>query len=344
MISHKFIENNLYRRSIISYLLYPLGLLFAAIQVIRRLIYSTIPGLSYHSPCHIISIGNIVSGGSGKTPLTIFLARFLAQKGKKVAVSHRDYAGNFEQDNKLISDFKEVYSYAEYAGDEAYLLALNLPGIPVIAGKNRKKSIDLLLQKFPDLDHIILDDSFQHLKVEHDLDLITINADSGIGNGFVLPAGILREPVKTLRKADIIILTGSNELPDYVRKYKAKVISGKYQVKGLYNMQNKALKTVDVESKKIALFSGIGNPLAFEKTVREMGLDFLHHFKFADHYHFKQADLEKLQTEAKARNIDFFMTTEKDQVKLTKLNTAGLNIVVLKIELKITDTNLLDFF
>ena len=333
MISQKFIEKHLYQRSLLSYLLYPLSLIFTAVQKIRRMIYSSIPGLSYRSPCHIISVGNIVSGGSGKTPLTIFLAQYLSQKGRKIAVSHRDYGGRFERENRLISDRKEVFSEAKYAGDEAYLLARKLPGIPVIAGKHRKRSIEKLVQEFPDLDHIILDDSFQHLKVKHDLDIIVMNALGGRGNGFLLPAGILREPVSVLAKADLIVLNNSIDIPDYLSKYKEKLIAGKYRTKGFFDLQNIEKKITDFKGKRIALFSGIGNPAAFELTVKEVGISFVHHFKFADHHHYDRADLEKLRLEADLKDIDLFITTEKDQVKLTKLEVTDLDIIVLKIEL-----------
>ncbi len=337
MISQQFIQKHLYNRSLLSYILFPFSIIFAGIQMIRRIIYSSFPGLSYRSSCQIISVGNIVSGGSGKTPLTIFLAEYLSGKGRNVAVSHRDYGGNFEQGNKLISNREEVFSYAEYAGDEAYLLALKLPGIPVIAGKNRKRSIEILLNTFPDLEYIILDDSFQHLKVKHDIDLITINADGGVGNGFVLPAGILREPVSTLSEVDMIIYNGSEEIPRYLHKYKQKVITGKYRVKGFYDLKNNQHEVTSLQKKKIMLLSGIGNPASFEATVRESGMNFVHHYKFADHYHYDAVDVERLKRDSLTGKTDLFITTEKDLVKLKKLNLTGLNLLVLKIELQLSE-------
>ena len=99
----------------------------------------------------------------------------------------------------MISDENQVLDLAKEAGDEAFLLASKLPGIPVIAGRNRKKAIQILEEKYPELEYIILDDSFQHLKVEHDLDFVVFNAIGGMGNGFVLPAGILRESISALK-------------------------------------------------------------------------------------------------------------------------------------------------
>jgi tetraacyldisaccharide 4'-kinase len=342
MVSQEFIAKHLYKRSILSYLLLPPSLLFLVIQFFRRLIYKCCPVLSFRSSCSIISVGNIISGGSGKTPFTIFLTRHLSDKGKKVAVSHRGYKGNYEKNNKLISDRKEILPSAELAGDEAFLLAEKLPGIPIIAGKNRKRSINLLLKKFPDLDYIILDDSFQHLKVRHDFDFITINGKSGLGNGFVLPAGILREPASVLAQADYIVYNGRNELPRTLTKFADKVIKGEYRVKGFYTPGGADVDIEYFSDKKIGLLSGIGNPGSFEYTIESEKLEFAFHFKFPDHFHYKMSDIKYLQESVTDKNIDLLITTEKDYVKIKKLGKIDIEIIVLEIEFIISELKLLE--
>jgi len=158
----KMIERHLLNRSFLSYLLLPIAWKFALLQIIRRKIIFP----KFKARCKIVSIGNIVSGGSGKTPATIYLAKYFVTKGEKVAVSHRGYKGKFEKSNRIISDRKQIFDCAKDAGDEPFLLAEKLKNIPVVVGKNRQKSIELLLAKFPDLDYIILDDSFQNLKIK----------------------------------------------------------------------------------------------------------------------------------------------------------------------------------
>jgi tetraacyldisaccharide 4'-kinase len=342
MITQKFIRQNLYRRSLLSYLLYPFSVIFAAIQLLRRKIYSLIPALSYKGFCGIISVGNIVSGGSGKTPFTVFLAEYLTKKGKLVAVSHRDYKGNFETTNKLISERNGIFSYAEYAGDEAYLLARKLPGVPVIAGKNRKKSLQLLMEEFPDLDHVILDDSFQHLKVKHEIDFVIINEVGGLGNGFVLPAGILREPVSTLKKANYIVYIGKNKIPEYLNKYSDRLLQGDYRIKGFYDVEENRMDINELGKYKIALLSGIGNPESFENTFRKTGLNFVSHFKFTDHFNYKTSDLAKIKLKIKQQFINMIVTTEKDFVKIKKLEGIDFPLAVLEIEFFCLDTSFLD--
>jgi len=343
MLFQKFIRQNLYQRSILSYLLFPLSIIFASIQVIRRKIYLLIPGLSYKSPCKIISIGNIVSGGSGKTPFTIFLAKYLTGKGYNIAVSHRGYKGNFEDQNKLISTKDEIYSFAEKAGDEACLLANKLPGIPVIAGKNRKMSIQILLEIFPELDYIILDDSFQHLKVKHDIDFVIVNALGGLGNGFLLPAGILREPVSVLKNADFIIFNGNRNIPDYLEKYAEKVILGHYKIKGIYDLSGNNVGIDELHKKRIALLSGIGIPESFEKTISELGLNFEVHLKFPDHYDYNNPSaLKKINSQLEHNKIDIIITTEKDFVKLKYIEKIETHLAVLEIEFHVSNYKLIE--
>ena len=110
-IMQNLIEKNLYNKSLLSFLLWPLSMIYSAILILRRKLHSG----GYRSRCKIISVGNIVSGGSGKTPVTIFLAKHLQKRGKKVAISHRGYKGKFENENKLISDEKEVFNFSQKA-------------------------------------------------------------------------------------------------------------------------------------------------------------------------------------------------------------------------------------
>jgi len=254
-----------------------------------------------------------VSGGSGKTPFTIFLVNHLKDKEFKVAVSHRGYKGKFEYGNKLISNRNDIIDSASDAGDEAFLLASKLKGIPVIVGKNRGLSIKILEQKFPDLDYIILDDSFQHLKVFHNLDFVVFNEIGGIGNGFVLPAGILREPLSALKFADYIVFNGKGEIPGQLLKYNKPILRGEYTVKRFFDKDGNNIKI----SGRMSLLSAIGLPRSFENTVEKAGFSFEKHYSFPDHYDYKdKAILQKIETELRKEKIDHLLITEKDFTKL----------------------------
>jgi len=323
----KMIEQNLYRKSLLSYLLWPLSIIYSLILILRRKIHPS----GYQSRCKIISVGNIVSGGSGKTPVTIFLAKHLQKLGKKVAVSHRGYKGKFENKNKLISDENKVFDFAKDAGDETYLLATKFIGIPVIAGRNRKKSIQILEEKYPDLDYIILDDSFQHLKIQHDLDFVIFNAIGGIGNGFVLPAGILREPLGALKYADYIVFNGTCEIPDKIKKYDIPILKGGYKIKQISDIEGNLINPEG----KLALLSGIGLPRSFENTIHQTGLSFEKHFRFPDHYDFKDKEIIKqISANVKLEKINYLLTTEKDFAKLRFIEH-DLPLVIVEVEFEL---------
>ncbi|MCF7921007.1 MAG: tetraacyldisaccharide 4'-kinase [Candidatus Cloacimonetes bacterium] len=325
----KFIERHLKRISLLSLILYPFSILYYLVQIFRRKFY--LRSLKYKSSLKVISVGNITAGGSGKTPFTIFLTKKLMTEGYSVAVSHRGYKGKFEQDNCLISNRDGLLPEAENAGDEALLLAEKLPGIPVITGKDRKKSLKMLAEVFPDLQIVILDDSFQHLKVQHDYDFLIFNQAGGIGNGFLLPAGILREPLSALKYADCIIYNGEGVIPMYLKKYQIKVKQGHYKTLGLFEGNNKEIQQSELTQSKLALISGIGNPQSFENTISSLKLKWKEHFRFPDHHNYSASDIEKINIQLKNQKIDYLLTTEKDYTKLRK---AELNckLLVLRIE------------
>jgi len=327
-----FIARHLYQRSLLSILLLPWAGLNWLMQKVRR----SLPRKQFISQAKIISVGNIVSGGSGKTPTTIFLAKSLQAAGKTVAVSHRGYKGKFEANPTLLSDRENVFDFAAQAGDEAYLLAEKLGGVPVIAGKNRVAAIQILQQQYPDLQYIILDDSFQHLRVKHDYDFIVFNALGKIGNGWLLPAGILREPLSALKYADQIIYNGAGELPKFLIDQNLPIARANYKISKFRDAKGKILSISTLQNSKIALLSAIGVPQSFEATIGNCGLNFQKHFALPDHDDF--SDLSKLQKIAKQK-FDFILITEKDWAKL-KFVSHNLPIVVAESEFEIENLEL----
>jgi tetraacyldisaccharide 4'-kinase len=336
MALHSYIEKHLLHRSILSCLLFPASLLFGMIMKLRRTIYTTILS-QYKAPVFIISIGNIVAGGSGKTPFTMFLAGLLTEQNLKVGVSHRGYKSKFEREIQLISDNEGVLPEAEQAGDEAWLIATRLAGIPVAVGKNRKQAIKALLKAYPCLDCIILDDSFQHLNVKHNLDFIIVNDNIGFGNGFVLPAGYLREPVSALKFADAIVLNyqSSNRaasVPNTIKHFELPFFAGYYNLDYLYDFRGNKIDPESISGTKIMLLSGIGNPSGFEESAKELNLKIVAHKILPDHCDYNEQKLRKdiIATYHKS-GAKWLLTTEKDYAKLRRFNEFSDCLLILGI-------------
>ncbi|RLD56689.1 MAG: tetraacyldisaccharide 4'-kinase [Bacteroidetes bacterium] len=339
------IKNNLYKRSLLSYLLLPISGVYTSVQIFRRKWYKTFPSKIYRSEYKIISIGNIVSGGSGKTPFTIFLTKYLTQKGFSVAISHRGYKGKFEKENKLISNKKEVFDFAQDAGDEAFLLATKLDGIPIVVGKNRSLSIEILTHRFPELDYIILDDSFQNLKIHHYLDIVVFNQIGGIGNGWVLPSGILRESLSALRYTDIIVFNGTGKVPSELEKAQKPILKGSYIITRVLSFTKKMIQLKDLKGKKIILLSGIGLPQSFEETVKRIGIKFTKHICLPDHFSYENNKIfAELQNLVVKENINFILTTEKDFSKIQYKNRLNLPFIIIEIEFQLENEELLNHF
>ncbi len=311
---HGFLRKNLLQRSLLSYALYPLGELYAAIQATRR---NHLAKSSYHAPCKVISIGNIVSGGSGKTPLTIALVKMLSASGIRVAVSHRGYKGKFEHSPRIISNSQKVLYPADVAGDEAHLIASSLPGIPVVVGRKRKDAIRLLLKSYPNTQVVVMDDAFQHARVARDLDIVCFAAETGIGNGFVLPAGYLRESLSALHLDCLAVVyrMQTNQLPNpWEQMLNTQNIFHSYATyQDCVDYTGEHFPLQSLISKRIVLVSGIANPSSFENVAKQLGLGYIHHYTFPDHYHFADANLPNTLL---SEQPDIVLCTQKDIMKL----------------------------
>ncbi len=314
------LDKLLYRKTIFSYLLYPVSLIYGMIVAGKRKRFRQEKDLLKTKlligNTKLISVGNILVGGSGKTPFTIFLAKTLLDSGYKVAVSHRGYKGRFEESCHLISDYSEVYPEASDAGDEPLLLAENLKGIPVIAGKNRFEAVHVLTKHFPELDYIILDDSFQHHKVVKDFNFIMFNDNLHSPNKFLLPAGPYREDMTALKDADVLVYMGTKDIE--LTRFRLPIMRGSYTFNSFRTLDNRSIDIQALLGKKIALLSAIGQPDSFEKTIKSQGIDFCRHFTYPDHYDYGEGTIQYVK---QTDSFDYIITTEKDAVKLRYIKT-----------------------
>ncbi len=287
----------------------------------------------YRLNCKVISVGNLTWGGTGKTPIVELVAKRLSEKVDKVAIQSRGYGG-------------KVY---QSMGDEPFMLQENLPGIPVIAGKNRVKEARLALNRLR-FDTLILDDGFQHWRLFRDLDIVAIDAANPFGNGFLIPRGILREPVSALNRADIFFLTRVDFAGDNLTEVKqrltdinprAVIVESVHSPEGFYDIleQPKKIDTSLLKEKKLGMITAIGNPDYFEKTLLNLGLTISAKFIFPDHHEFSSEELGDTIRFCKQEGITALLTTQKDAVRLRGYcpGLAGIQVLVLRIEIKITE-------
>jgi tetraacyldisaccharide 4'-kinase len=282
-----------YRRGAIAWLLWPASLVFRGMVSLRRILYRLRILRSAHPGIPVIVVGNLTVGGSGKTPLTLWIAEFLKAKGWNPAIVARGYGATLRAPRAAT-----VASDAAEVGDEPVLLARR-SGCPVWVGPDRLRVIAALRQAHPDVDVLILDDGLQHYRLRRDLEIAIVDA-RGLGNGFLLPAGPLREPARRLKRVSAVVAHGAGA-PGF-----AMVLAGET----LHRMTDARDRrpAAAFAGQKVHAVAGIGDPNRFFLHLARMGVKVLPH-PFPDHHRFKPSDLE-FGDDAPV------LMTEKDAVKL----------------------------
>jgi len=321
---------------------------------LRRIFYKKAVLKSKGLPCPIISIGNITVGGTGKTPMTIYVAQVVKQLGYKVAIISRGYKGKAEKVGGIVSDGRVLLMTPEIAGDEPYMMAKRLKDVPVIVGKNRFKAGRLAIRKF-DPDIIVLDDGFQHLKLQRDLDLVLLDYRKPFGNGHLLPRGVMREPASALFCANAIILTRSDTVNDYemssslkkLRSYERnklvyrtfhhpfvyKIINGEKKIFET-NMQEALRQNSDcIKGRTVFAFSGLADNHSFQQTVKSFKCNLSGFMEFSDHHQYSERDLDEILSAAKKSMSECIITTEKDYVRIAHKIDWSDDLFVIGIEI-----------
>ncbi len=283
----------------------------------------------------VISVGNLTLGGTGKTPMTLWIAQTLKDRGRKPAILSRGYKGNADGTVNVVSDGIKVLLSPESAGDEPVMMAQKLKGVPILVGVDRYLSGKHALEHFG-VDTLILDDGFQHLSLHRDCNILLLDDANPFGNGRVFPAGHLREPLDALSRADLICYTRAQAgLPRMKVRFTKPVneIQTSPRIgKWIYLETGENLSQDAIKNKPVAVFCGIARPDDFVKLLTEDGIQVVSRFDFSDHYRYSSQDCRYIQDHARRCNAEFILTTEKDAVKLN-VNSWDPPLIVASIEL-----------
>jgi tetraacyldisaccharide 4'-kinase len=320
-----------------SFVLPPLSLLYGAVTRTRLSLYrrGTFHTTKLARP--VISIGNITTGGTGKTPLVEWVARTLAAHGKKVCILTRGYGRKDPHLQVIVSDGYGVLASPAEAGDEPYLLATKLTGqAAVISSADRIAAGEEAIKDFG-TECFVLDDGFQHLRLARDLNVVTIDATNPWGGGRLLPHGRLREAPEVLSRADCVVITrcdqarGIEELQTEIARLirERPVFRSEMRPVRVVTMKNGS-ETLGAPA-RVAAFCAVGNPGSFFDNVRRQGFEIELQRSFPDHHVYSQSEIDSLIKDAGASSL---ITTAKDAVKLRTLSFS-VPCYVMEIEIAI---------
>jgi len=296
--------------------------------------------------CPVVSVGNLTTGGTGKTPVVIALAKYFCGEGKRVAVLSRGYRRS--KKNKAlvwVSDGQKLLAAPEEGGDEPVLIAKSCPQAAVVVGANRYQAgLEAIRLFHPDL--IILDDGFQRrFQLHRDLDIVVVDGINPFSTGWVLPAGLLREPMAALAEADVLVLNKVNQArsPEDIKTVLRHHNPRAYQVESRYhpvllrNLETgKEVKPGSLDRLSVGAFSGVANPLSFIRTLAEFKVLVRHAYTLRDHYPYTPEKLDEILKDSKMRGLGCLVTTQKDAVKLPKGFKADIPILALDIQWEVS--------
>jgi tetraacyldisaccharide 4'-kinase len=333
-----------------------ISVLYRGLVELWRLAYETGLVEQRSLSCMVISIGNIALGGTGKTPLTIYLAEVIQRLGYRVVIISRGYGGSAESSGGILSDGQRTLMRAHECGDEPYMMAQRHETVPVIVGKNRYQAGLKAVKRFqPDV--ILLDDAFQHRRLARDLDLVLLDAGMPFGNGHLFPRGILREPAAAIKRGHAVIFTraeNAEHLPEkriqpylvskpvffsYHRPKLVKIITGKSR-SGEATENTPLDKGLDcLKGKKVLAFAGIARNEDFFNMIPSFGCQLSEVISFSDHHRYNRRDLQNIQQAAMDGHVDCLMTTEKDFYRMSLPMDWPLDLVVVGVDLVFKDSD-----
>ena len=309
--------------------------------------------------CLVVSIGNLTVGGTGKTPVVEVFSRTLAAKGRRVAILSRGYRSKsrpflmrvrdfFLKTNekippRLVSDGHRLLMDSSMAGDEPYMLATNLPDVMVVVDKDRVKAGRFAIRELG-ADTLVLDDGFQYLRLRPRFNILLVDSTNPFHNHHPLPRGLLREPIRNLRRADYVFLTKSSggnhlrHLHAFIRRHnpRAEIIECTHRPKHLQDVYTDERRELALlRNRRLAAISGIAVPESFESFLRTLGGQVVYAERFMDHHRYRQQEIIDFINASLNHEAEMIITTEKDSVRFPKLDRRDLPVYFLRVEIDI---------
>jgi tetraacyldisaccharide 4'-kinase len=296
---------------------YPASLVYEAVVRLRAPLYRFGICRPGRVGAVVVCVGNITTGGTGKTPAVIHIAERLRDMGVKTAVISRGYGFPVKGDYLVVSGPEGVRLAPGEGPDEALMTAKRLSGVPVVVSPRRVRAAEAAHGLFG-AEVIVMDDGYQHLQLFRDINVLVVDASNPVGNGLILPAGPLREPLSGARRADVLWLSGEGGVPNFVRKYAPgiPVVTARPIPRGLVTRSGEALPLERLAGRRVMAFAGIARPDRFFDTLGRLGAILVGRAVFADHHWYNAADVRDLNEKAGASGIELFVTTEKDLARI----------------------------
>ncbi|MSQ47684.1 MAG: tetraacyldisaccharide 4'-kinase [Deltaproteobacteria bacterium] len=316
----------------------PASVGFTALVRGRNLLYNRGHFPTTQVPLNVVSVGNLTVGGTGKTPMTLWLAQALQARGYRVGILTRGYKGT-KTDFTVVGTAGKPLVTPEEVGDEAVMMVRRFSGV-VIAGRDRMAAAVRAHHEF-DLDVAILDDGFQHRQLHRDVDILLVSAQAN-DNQWVLPAGPFREPVTAARRADVLVLTKrpmeDAQTPTFplLGIDAVSVFSGDLVPTAFVNVDNRGWyqrSLAAVAEQRVLALTGIAAPASFYRMLHEWDAIITEVLEFPDHHHYTHADWQHISQ--LSQKCDLIVTTEKDLVKLERFPFATGRLLALRVDMHV---------
>lgn len=309
-----------------SFLLFPLLPLACLVNIIWDCYWSRREPVKVNAK--VISVGNVTVGGSGKTSLAGYIAEQLLAQGKHVALVARGY-GRLSG-RPTAANGRSPITWESF-GDEPAALARAIPGLHMYIDSSKTEAARQAAKG--GLRYLIVDDGFQHRRLHRDLDIVCLEGERPFGNGFLLPVGRLREPIRSLKRADALVAFGvPTEILGKLREYGKPIFRARKKVSAIKSLDG---QSADIAGKKLVAFCGLGNPDSFRQSLDGIGWLDGGLAKFRDHHIYKKGDIDSILERIKVTGSSGAITTMKDLVKIERMWPDGTQLYCLQISIEL---------